>query len=373
MKKVVVPFLIIWVMLIAGAFELQAEPYQGSSVVLSGSTRMLIADASSRYADSNQSDLQSYLRLLCKVDPYALVTGWFWDWRSISRYRSNPGYHFGYDIGLPAGTQVPAGWSGRVTSIANWAYGEWGISILTPDGYTITYGHLSPRVSEGSYVNPGDIVGTVAVDHVDIKIRDSQGSFVDFGKTCGLLPVSSDAIVRTTSTFFSLTRLDGRSTLKAKVQEILRLREAVSVLNDYLSMEMDAYEESKTQLTRMEQLLAEELVSRNDLEEEADKVKRSREKTENLHKRLISEKTRLALLEREASLYGWKGPDAKSGKKKSEKKISEASGPSVDDAKKKVELYEKLYLEGAVSRKELEEAKLSFKRAQLETVLKEKK
>jgi|GEM_PF-1773346 len=373
MKKVVVPFLIIWVMFIAGAVKLQAESYQGSSSVPSGSDYILFAGTSSRYADSHQSDLQSYMRLVCRVDPYALVTGWFWDWRSISRYRSNPGYHFGYDIGLPAGTQVPAGWSGRVTCIASWAYGEWGISVATPDGYTVTYGHLSPRVSEGSYVNPGDIVGTVVVDHVDIKVRDSQGNFVDIGKTCGLLPVSGDAIVRKTNTLYSITRLDGRSTLNAKVQEILRLREAVSILNDYLAMEIDTYEDNKEQLARMEQLLAEELVSRSNLEEEADKVKRSREKTENLQKRLISEKTRLALLEREAALYGWKGPDSKSGKKKSAKKIAEAAGPSVDDARKKMELYEKLYLEGAVSRKELEEVKLSFKRAQLETVLKEKK
>ncbi len=373
MKKVVVPLLLICLMLLAGIPELRAEFHHGSSAPLSGSTQTYITQVSSRYADLHQSDLQSYLHLLCKVDPYALVTGWFWDWRGISRYRSTPGYHFGYDIAMPAGTQVPAGWSGQVTSIVSWASGEWGISTVTRDGYTITYGHLSPRVSEGSFINAGDIVGTVAIDHVDVKIRDPQAGFVDFGKTSGLLPVSSDAIVRTSSAFFSLTRLDGRATLKAKVQEILRLREAVSVLKDYLAMEMDAYEESKVQNARMEQLLAEELVSRSNLEEEAEKVKRNREKAENLQKRLISEKTRLALLEREASLYGWKGSDTKAEKKKSEKKIAEASGPSVDDARKKVELYEKLYLEGAVSKKELEEAKLSYKRAQLETILKEKK
>lgn len=366
MKKVLFPLLLIWAMLITGIPGLRSADRCSEPPLNS-------ADSSIAYASGGQSDLQSYLRLLCRVDPYALVTGWFWDWRSVSRYRSNPGYHFGYDIGMPAGTQVPAGWAGQVTSIANWAYGEWGISIVTRDGYTITYGHLAPRVSEGSFVNVGDIVGTVAVDHVDVKIRDPQGGFVDFGKTSGLLAVSGDAIVRTTSSYFSMTRLDGRTTLQAKVREITHLREAIAILKDYLAMEMDAYEESKDQLSKMEQLLAEELVSRSNLEEEADKVKRSREKTESLQKRLISEKTRLALLEREASQYGWKGPDAKAEKKKNEKKVAEASGPSVDDARKKMELYEKLYVEGAVSRKELEEARVSYKRAQLETILKEKK
>jgi len=367
MKKVLFP-LLIWAMLVTGIPGLWLH-----SPDLCSEPQLYSADSSIAYASSDQNDLQSYLRLAHKVDPYALITGWFWDWRSVSQYRSNPGYHFGYDIAMPAGTQVPAGWTGQVTSIANWAYGEWGISIVTRDGYTITYGHLAPRVSEGSFVNVGDIVGTVAVNHVDIKIKDPQGSFVDFGKTNGLLAVSSDAIVRTTSSYFSMTRLDGKATLQAKVREITHLREAIAILKDYLAMEMDAYEESKDQLSRMEQLLAEELVSRSNLEEEADKVKRSREKTEGLQKRLISEKTRLALLEREASQYGWKGPDTKAEKKKNEKKVAEASGPSVDDARKKMELYEKLYVEGAVSRKELEEARVSYKRAQLETVLKEKK
>ena len=79
-----------------------------------------------------------------------------------------------------AGTPVRAAWSGRVVAITPWYGPEYGVSVLDSQGYEATYGHISPTVSVGQEIAIGDILGYVVVDHVDVKMRDSAGRFVDF-------------------------------------------------------------------------------------------------------------------------------------------------------------------------------------------------
>lgn len=126
-------------------------------------------------------DLSAWLLLQRSVYPAAAVSGSFYDWRTVSRYRAHAGLHLGYDIALPAGTPVLTGWPGQVTAVTLWSGVEYGITLVSPSGYAITFGHLHPRVHVGDVLNPGDAVGTVAVDHVDIKMRGPDGNFFDFG------------------------------------------------------------------------------------------------------------------------------------------------------------------------------------------------
>lgn len=127
-------------------------------------------------------DLASYVRLLSRLQPGAVVSGRFSDWRTTSVYRSMSGYHNGYDIAYPPGTPIAAGWPGQVVSIANWYGSEYGITVESPQGFRTTYGHLSPATHVGAWVNPGEVLGRVVNDHVDVKMRSVGGGFIDFGR-----------------------------------------------------------------------------------------------------------------------------------------------------------------------------------------------
>lgn len=113
--------------------------------------------------------------------PSAQVVSGFNDWRTTSIYRSHAGLHLGYDITLPYGSAVPAAWSGRVVAITPWGSGQYGISVVADSGLEATYGHLSPMVSVGQRIEPGTPVGRTLIDHVDVKMRDGHGAYVDFG------------------------------------------------------------------------------------------------------------------------------------------------------------------------------------------------
>jgi len=113
---------------------------------------------------------------------FASITSGFYDSRGVSRYRSQPGLHAGYDIAMPAGTAVRAAWPGKVTAVIPWAEGEWGVQVVHSDGTSATYGHLAPLSFPGQNLGTGDLVGTVARDHVDVKMRDCQGVLFDFGE-----------------------------------------------------------------------------------------------------------------------------------------------------------------------------------------------
>jgi len=114
--------------------------------------------------------------------PAAWVTSTFYDWRTISKYRRHAGLHLGYDIALPLGTPVAAGWGGEVTAVVPWTDTEYGVTVRSPDGTQVTYGHISPLVYAGSQVRAGQVIGKIASDHVDVKMRDSGGRYVPFGE-----------------------------------------------------------------------------------------------------------------------------------------------------------------------------------------------
>ncbi len=111
----------------------------------------------------------------------AVITSGYYEARGLSRYRSQPGLHAGYDIALPAGSGARAAWPGQVRSLIPWAEGEWGVEVLHGDGSTATYGHIVPIVTVGQSVEVGQVVGLVARDHLDVKMRDPQGLLFDYG------------------------------------------------------------------------------------------------------------------------------------------------------------------------------------------------
>jgi hypothetical protein len=133
-------------------------------------------------------DLADLVAIERKLYPPTVVTAGFYDWRTTSKYRSHAGLHFGYDIAMPYGQQFAAGWPGTITSIVVWSGEEHGITVQCPDGRTVTYGHVAPKCHVGQQVLPGMVLGTIARDHVDVKMRDAMGNFVDFGGDKKILP-----------------------------------------------------------------------------------------------------------------------------------------------------------------------------------------
>ena len=136
-------------------------------------------------AGSAQTLLDQLLQQQRVSYPAAVVTSGFSDPRGVSRYRSQPGLHLGYDIAMAYGSEVRAAWGGRVVSIVPWADGEWGVCVEHPDGTTATYGHVQPRVRPGQLVKPGQPLATIASDHLDVKMRDRQGVHFDYAGRAG--------------------------------------------------------------------------------------------------------------------------------------------------------------------------------------------
>lgn len=132
------------------------------------------------WAQSHLS-LASLLASLRMRYPGAEVTGRFSDWRTLSRYRRQAGLHYGYDIALPPGSEVPAAWPGRVVAVTPWYGPQYGITVDC-GGVEATYGHLIPLVKVGDSVLPGRAVGRTVIDHVDVKMRDGAGNYIDYGQ-----------------------------------------------------------------------------------------------------------------------------------------------------------------------------------------------
>lgn len=94
--------------------------------------------------------------------------------------------HMGLDIGAGYGEPILAVASGTVT--LSEYYGGYGncVMIAHDDGYTSLYGHQSAlAVSEGQYVNQGDVIGYVGSTgnstgaHLHISIIDGSGEYLD--------------------------------------------------------------------------------------------------------------------------------------------------------------------------------------------------
>ena len=138
-------------------------------------------------ANAMLTDLDVYVNRCRALYPEVCVTGRFHDWRTVSIYRSHAGLHYGFDIAMDAGREVPAGWPGVVVDIVPWTATEFGVTEELAGGYRVTYGHLHPLVSVGQALQPGTFVGVVAHDHVDIKVRTATGAFFNWGRSYGVL------------------------------------------------------------------------------------------------------------------------------------------------------------------------------------------
>ncbi|NDD27995.1 MAG: M23 family metallopeptidase [Proteobacteria bacterium] len=160
-------------------------------LLIAGVMFTALASSARVQAEPRQTDLAVYVARVKGLYSEAEVTGRFYDWRAVSQYRSSAGLHLGYDIALNAGRQVPAGWPGRVVGIIPWTDSEFGVCVEVAGGYRVTYGHLYPQVHEGDSIAAGQFVGTVAHDHVDIKVKNSAGGYIDWGGTVGVLDGSS--------------------------------------------------------------------------------------------------------------------------------------------------------------------------------------
>lgn len=173
-----------------------AKPLKPAPVVVKtlSSRYKLPTPVSSAGMTSGARDLADYVQLQQRFFPGAVVTAGFYDWRTTSRYRGHAGLHLGYDVAMPYGCPFSAGWAGTVTSIALWSGEEYGITVQHPDGSSVTYGHVSPKVSVGQHVLPGEAIGTIAYNHVDVKMRDSGGNYVDFGGNGRVLPAPQWAV-----------------------------------------------------------------------------------------------------------------------------------------------------------------------------------
>ncbi len=137
------------------------------------------------------ADLNELLKWQQVGDPGAYVSSGFHDWRGVSKYRSRPGLHAGYDIAMWANSVVRTPWPGRVEAITPWYGREYGITIILEDGHRVTFGHLSPLVKVGTQVVTGQEIGLVVVDHVDVKVQNLHGQFVDIG----IQPLKSSALL----------------------------------------------------------------------------------------------------------------------------------------------------------------------------------
>lgn len=110
----------------------------------------------------------------------AWVTSGFYDWRTVSKYRRRAGLHLGYDIAMPYGAPVAAAWPGEVVAVTPWTSTEWGVTVRSSAGWEVTYGHISPSVEVGARVRHGTVLGAIASDHVDVKMRDRHGNYIPF-------------------------------------------------------------------------------------------------------------------------------------------------------------------------------------------------
>lgn len=139
------------------------------------------------------SDLDELLNSQRKGDPGAFISSGFYDWRSVSKYRRHPGLHYGYDIAMLSGTPVRATWPGVVVAVTPWFGDEFGITVRGSEGLEVTYGHVLPLVTPGERVEAGRILGRVAVDHVDVKVRDTEGRFLDIARGDRLIVQTASA------------------------------------------------------------------------------------------------------------------------------------------------------------------------------------
>ena len=229
--------------------------------------------------------------------PGAVVTGGFYDWRTVSRYRRSAGLHLGYDIAMPAGTPVRVGWAGTVVSVAPWTETEWGVTVLSGSGVEVTYGHVVPGAGMGDRLEPGDVVGRVALDHVDVKMRDSAGNYVDFGGKDAGRSAPFGAFASDSKESRMVAWLVARDNLEtAQFELAARRRERASASLQRKSLEARVAELEKS-VPLMARYVEEGLVARVEAEETRADLVKNRQLLAELKRRQKEGPGRLAALE----------------------------------------------------------------------------
>jgi hypothetical protein len=149
------------------------------------------------------ADVSDLLRWQQVGDSGAYVSSGFHDWRTVSKYRRVAGLHAGYDIAMLPGAAVRTPWAGEVVAITPWYGRELGVTIRLQNGWEATFGHIETSLLVGQVLKRGDVVGSVVVDHVDVKMRTSDGRLVDFdAERRSLGPVVASAQPPTTPQLF---------------------------------------------------------------------------------------------------------------------------------------------------------------------------
>ena len=209
--------------------------------------------------------------------PDAWVSSTFYEPRSVSVYRRHAGLHLGYDIAMPAGAAVRVGWPGRVVSIAPWYTNQWGVTVASSNGTEVTYGHIVPSVRVGDVLDTGSVVGTVSLDHVDVKMRDSNGNYVPFGETGSHAPAGAQFIPalpvnsRESLMVGWLVAQNAVDTLEMELEMRRREQKTANISRERLE---ERYSALHRQEVQMDKFLADGLVARVDVE----KVRRDLEK-----------------------------------------------------------------------------------------------
>lgn len=385
-----------------GAWAQDPPSHRAPAVVKALGSRYKLPTPSARSSlrISSVRDVGDFVLLQQRHFPGAVLTSGFYDWRTTSKYRSQAGLHLGYDIAMPYGCPFSAGWSGTVVAITPWYGEETGITVVSPDGTSVTYGHVRAQVNIGQQVMPGDVLGTIASDHVDVKMRDGQGNYVDFGGKGRVVPapdwiggfylpqMSHQAVMANwllAQNGYDLAREEVRNeklesekrrlNLQALKQKVPALKESQRLMKEYVEQGL------------VSRLTAEE--NRQDLEDAQKELSRLSKLNTDTPKRLKqleqsvkAAQQRLGQAKKMASERGitWKQVDAfvqstiannktltrsvqaykSNAKNQNAKRLNEVAA----ELKKSDELlqtYEELFEMGGISRNELEEARLKNK------------
>jgi len=289
-------FILAWMLWLASPL-LAAPPgtTQVPAVIDALRTRFGISDISTSAGSvADAAGLVALQRTLC---PGAVQTSGFYDWRTVSRYRRNPGLHLGYDIAMPAGTPVRAGWAGTVVSVAPWTDSEWGVTVQTGSGLETTYGHVHPAVTVGDAMAVGSVVGTIAYDHVDVKMRDPAGNYVDFGNGQKVSSTPFEAFAANSREARMVTWLVARNSVETNQTELEgRRREQATAGLERRRLE-GRLAELKKALPLMTRYVEEGLVARADAEKARSDLAATRQALAQLKKSQKQAPTRIAGLE----------------------------------------------------------------------------
>lgn len=337
-----------------------------------------------------QKDPLGYLVALQRRNyPQVFVASTFYDYRTVSIYRRNAGLHLGYDIAMPYGTPVSVGWDGVVTSILPWTDTQYGVTVESPGGMSVTYGHIAPGVSIGQRVSAGQTIGYIRLDHVDVKMRDASGQYIPFGENSDSAAAIAVARPNVDRNALLTAWLVAKSTYQQAEDELFYAQNASQklalekrsaerrkeALDRTLDQIADADQEGLISRRRLEELKAE----RSEAQKALDRVKNRKTSTiSQLKNNLQSSKTNLKSMENWARSQGLSWSDVEALVKKTlagdqnlrarvkEQRLAatgsqltlEQLRSKVAEGKTRLQELEELYKSGGLSKAEIEDQRL---------------